>query len=62
MDFSYTGPAPAVNVGPFEDGYVYRIGDRISVKYHNAASARNAAHAEFHKVNDDGRLEPLIDR
>lgn len=58
IDFSYTGPDPEVNVGPYEDGYVYRIGTRISVKYHNAASARNAARAKSHFVNGDGRLEP----
>lgn len=58
--FAYTGPGFSnPRVGPHEDGYVYRIGNKISVQYHNAASARQAARKP-QTVGEDGRLKPVI--
>lgn len=44
--------------GPVGDSYHYRIGDRLSVPYANAASARNAASKRRHRVLDNGQIEP----
>jgi hypothetical protein len=48
-------------VGPLGDSYVYRLFDKLSVPYANAASARYAGKAREHVVREDGRIEPVVE-
>jgi hypothetical protein len=46
-------------VGPIGNSYFYRIGNKLSEAYANYQSAWVAAH-KTQRVNENGRLEPVI--